>query len=125
MVIVNVCVSVCILLGVQVQGHGGTDHNLKADTQINPSRLTWKFIHTTYNGHTSAVSALTFSFSRYGLAKHLLSLPSRSTRLLPSHVQYIPYQPSELEKGRMNSLFTSNSLPLKSLPLPFGVSTTK
>lgn len=34
----------------------------RPEPQINPSRLTWKFHHTTYNGHTSAVSALTFSF---------------------------------------------------------------
>lgn len=92
MIIVYVCVSVCILLGVQVQGHGGTDHNLKADTA-----------NTTYNGHTSAVSALTFGF--------LSPWPSETPAFAPVKINPSltintkPYRPSDLEKGRINFLF--------------------
>lgn len=107
MIIVNVCVSVCILLGVQVQGHGGTDHNLKADT-ANASGLTSKFIHTTYNGHTSAVSALTFGFlspwpkpnTCFRSRQDQPVFDKSSTKPI-NYIYilrtYVPYRPSDLE----------------------------
>lgn len=55
----------CILLGVG-SGSGtycrSTDHNLKADTANANKPIPFHMIRITSNDHTSAVSALTFSF---------------------------------------------------------------